>query len=331
MVVWKFLLVIALPAAAQSWTPIASGTTANLRGVSAKGQTVWVSGEKGTVLKTTDGGRTWRPVSPRGVADLDFRDVEAIDDRTAFIMGAGEGSKSRIYKTADGGESWLLMATNLQPKGFWDCMSFWDPTHGIIVGDPIAGGDGRFTILTTIDGSTWQPIKGPPANKDEGSFAASGTCVFTRGTREAWFGTGGQGGGRVFHSQDGGQTWSIAKTPIRHDSEGAGIFSLAFTDALHGVAVGGDYMKPAESAGNLAITSDGGKTWMAPAGPAPGGYRSAVTCGSVCVATGASGSDLSTDGGERWRSFDGGFNAINNGFAVGANGRIATLMPPAPR
>jgi photosystem II stability/assembly factor-like uncharacterized protein len=331
VVVWKFLFVIALPAAAQSWMPVASGTTANLRGVSAQGQTVWVTGEKGTVLKTTDGGMTWRSVSPRGVADLDFRDIQVIDERTAFIMGAGEGPKSRIYKTTDGGVSWLLIATNLEPKGFWDCMSFWDPAHGIIVGDPIEGGDGRFTILTTIDGVTWQPIKGPPANKDEGAFAASGTCVFTRGTREAWFGTGGPGGGRVFHSQDSGQTWSVAKTPIRHDSASAGVFSLAFSDALRGIAVGGDYMKPTESAGNLAVTSDGGKTWIAPAGPAPGGYRSAVTCGAVCIATGTSGSDLSTDGGKSWGSFDGGFNAINNGFAVGTNGWIAILLPPPPR
>jgi len=308
--------------------PVASGTTANLRGVSAKGQTVWVSGEKGTVLKSTDAGMTWRSVSPRGVADLDFRDVEVIDDQTVFIMGAGEGPKSRIYKTTDGGASWLLIATNLEPKGFWDCMSFWDPTHGVVVGDPI---DGKFTIMTTIDGMTWQPVKGPSANTGEGAFAASGTCVFTRGTREAWFGTGGLGGGRVFHSQDSGQTWSVAKTPIRHDSAGAGVFSLAFSDALHGIAVGGDYMKPTESTGNVAITVDGGKTWTGPAGPAPGGYRSAVQCDSICIATGTSGSDLSTDGGRSWKSVEGGFNAIRNGFAVGANGQIATLMRPEQR
>ena len=332
MIVWRFLFIIGLSAAAQSWVPVTSGTTANLRGVSAKGQTVWVSGEKGTVLKTTDGGMTWRSVSPPGVADLDFRDIEAMDDRTAFVMGSGEGPKSRMYKTTDGGAGWILVATNLEPKGFWDCMSFWDATHGIIVGDPIGGGDGRFTILTTIDGMNWQPLKGPPANKDEGAFAASGSCVFTRGTREVWFGTGGPGGGRVFHSQDSGQTWSVAKTPIRHDSAGAGVFSLAFSDALHGVAVGGDYMKPGESAGNLAVTADGGKTWTAPAGPSPGGYRSAVQCGSMCVATGTSGSDISMDGGKTWKALEGGgFNAIGGAFAVGTKGQIATLRPPAPQ
>jgi photosystem II stability/assembly factor-like uncharacterized protein len=137
----------------------------------------------------------------------------------------------------------------------------------------------------------------------------------------------------VFHSEDGGQTWSVGKTAIRHDSASAGIFSLAFLDALRGIAVGGDYMKPDESAGNIAMTNDGGKTWFAPAGPAPGGYRSAIKYypWGIWVATGTSGSDESIDGGKSWKSFGNeGYNAIG-GFAVGTNGRIATLVPPAPR
>jgi photosystem II stability/assembly factor-like uncharacterized protein len=327
-VVWRFLFVVCLTAAAQSWTPVGGGTTANLRAVSAKGQTVWVSGDKGTVLKSTDNGSTWRDIAPRGVADVDFRDIEVIDDRTAFVMSSGEGPQSRIYKTTDGGATWLLLTTNLEPKGFWDCMSFWDPTHGIIIGDPV---DGRFTIMTTSDGATWQKLKGPSANKDEGAFAASGTCVFTRGTREAWFGTGGVGGARVFHSEDSGKSWSVAKTPMRHDSANAGIFSLAFSDALHGIAVGGDYMKPNEPAGTIAITDDGGKTWNAGTMP---GYRSAVWCrnADVCIAVGTSGSYYSSDGGKSWKAFGmEGYNAIGGGFAVGVNGRIAVLLPPAPR
>jgi photosystem II stability/assembly factor-like uncharacterized protein len=317
--------------AAQTWAPIPSPTTANLRGVSAANSPIgWISGDKGTVLKTTDGGMTWRSVSPAGTADVDFRDIEAVDERTVYLLGAGEGPKSRIYKTTDGGASWMLLATNLEPNGFWDCMGFWDATHGIIVGDPV---DDRFTIMTTSDGATWQKIKGPSANKDEGAFAASGTCVFTRGTREAWFGTGGPGGARVFHSEDGGKTWSVAKTPLRHDSASAGIFSLAFTDPLHGIAAGGDYMKPDESAGTFAVTQDGGKTWVAPGGGGPAGYRSAVQCrdGNICIATGTSGSDYSSDGGLTWKAFgEKGYNAIGR-FAVGTGGRVATVTLPAPR
>ncbi|HEY2845425.1 MAG TPA: hypothetical protein VGJ09_17310 [Bryobacteraceae bacterium] len=321
---WRILFVLTAVAAAQSWQPQESGTKSNLRGVSAvNGKIAWASGSKGVVLKTTDGGITWRPTGPAGVADLDFRDIEAVDERTVYLMGAGPGPQSRIYKTKDAGLSWMLLATNLEPKGFWDCMSFWDPTHGIIVGDPV---DGRFEILTTSDGMTWQSLKGPSANKDEGAFAASGTCVFTRGTREAWFGTGGIGGARVFHSEDSGQSWSIAKTPIRHDSPNAGIFSLAFSDARHGIAVGGDYMKPDEFAGTMAITNDGGKAWTAGSLP---GYRSSVTymaSADIWFATGTGGTDYSVDGGNTWRIWaTGDFNAFSGGWAVGSKGSIATL------
>jgi photosystem II stability/assembly factor-like uncharacterized protein len=331
VVVWRIFLVTGALAAAQSWQPLESGSTANLRGVSAvNAQVAWASGTRGTVLKTDDRGKTWRATGPSGVADLDFRDIDAVDAQTAFVLSSGEGAQSRIYKTKDAGASWMLLATNLEPKGFWDCMGFWDATHGIIVGDPVEGGDGRFTIMTTSDGVTWQKEKGPAADKDEGAFAASGTCVFTRGTREVWFGSGGLGGGRVFHSQDGGKSWSAAKTPIRHDSASSGIFSLAFSDALHGVAVGGDYMKPSESVGTTAITTDGGKTWST--GNLPG-YRSAVMCdaSSFCVATGPSGSDRSLDGGKTWAKFgDEGYNAVHR-FAVGTKGRIATLVLPEQR
>ncbi len=329
MVVWRLLFVISVSAAAQSWTPVTSGTTADLWSVARNGSSAWVGGDKGTLLRTTDGGKTWRSVSPRGVADVSFRDIEAVTDRMVYLMSSGQGPQSRIYKTTDGGATWELLTTNLEPLGFWDCMGFWDATHGIIIGDPV---DGRFTIMTTGDGATWQKLKGPPANKDEHALAANGTCVFTRGTREVWFGTGSFGGARVFHSEDGGQTWSIAKTPLRHDAEFAGILSLSFFDALHGVAVGGDHMKPDESAGTITITNDGGKTWVTPAGPSPDGYRSAVWCrdASDCIATGTSGSDYSSDGGRGWKKFSkDGYNAIG-GFAVGMNGRIATLVLPAP-
>jgi hypothetical protein len=133
----------------------------------------------------------------------------------------------------------------------------------------------------------------------------------------------------VFHTEDGGQTWSSAKTPIRHDSANAGIFSLAFSDAMHGIAVGGDYMKPDESAGALATTADGGKTWSA---GTLSGYRSAVWCREFCVVTGTSGSDASFDDGKSWKPVDGsGFNAIDGGLAVGTNGRMAVLLLPSLR
>ncbi len=194
--------------------------------------------------------------------------------------------------------------------------------------------DGHFVVVTTADGGkTWLRQAGPPSLSGEGAFAASGTCLITRGRNEAWFGTGGPGGARVFHSRDGGRTWSAAQTPVRNDAASAGIFSLAFSDALHGIAAGGDYAKPSESRHNIAVTTDGGRTWVEPAGAHPGGYRSAVVFvpkRKMWAAVGTTGSDISYDGGTSWQQFDhGAFNAVSfsgTGFAAGPDGRIAVFQ-----
>ena len=330
--VFSFILsaVSAASVFAQAWQPQQSPTTASLRSVSAVSKNVaWASGTKGTILKTTDGGKTWLQTGLPSEPSLDFRDIEAMDDRTAYAMSAGPGALSRVYKTSNGGADWTLQVTNTDPQGFWDCMSFWNSKHGILVGDPL---DGHISILSTEDGTTWRKRTGPPVNKDEAMFAASGTCVVTRGTAEAWLATGGQGGGRVFHTADGGETWSIATTSIRHESASSGIFSLAFADSRNGISVGGNYSKPTEGADTLALTVDGGKTWS----PATGlsGFRSAVVYvkkRKLWVATGTTGTDVSRDGGKSWKNIGAGFNALSftshgAGWAVGANGAIASLQ-----
>jgi photosystem II stability/assembly factor-like uncharacterized protein len=326
------VLVVAGVGLAQSWLPQQSGTTASLRGISAVSPSVaWASGAKGTYLVTVDGGANWKAGIVPGAADMDFRGVYAFSETTAYLLSSGKGPASRIYQTADAGKTWHLLLINPEPKGFWDAIAMWDPSHGIVVGDPV---NGRFSVLITEDGVDWNAVKGPQALSQEGAFAAGNTCLFARGTREAWFGTGGPGGARVFHTDDSGKTWTVAKTPLRNDSANAGIFSLAFSGPRTGIAAGGDYMMPAETRGNLAITDDGGKTWTL-SGTPPSGYRSAAAYlaeGKLWIVTGTSGSDASADGGKTWKPFDtGSYNAMSftagTGWAVGPNGAIAKFKP----
>jgi len=318
----------------QSWQPQNSGTTASLRGIMAvSAQVAWGSGSKGTFLRTTDGGTTWRAATVPGAANLDFRAVYALDENTAVLLSSGEGAASRVYRTIDGGASWNVVYTNGDPSGFFDAIGFWDEAHGILLGDPVKG---RFTIMTTVDGGvSWHREKGPAAGNKESAFAASGSCLATRGTREAWFSTGGVGGARVFHTTDGGQTWSVAKTPLRNDSANAGVFSLAFTSGSRGVAVGGDYKNEKDTTGNAAVTEDGGKTWSGPTGTPPAGFRSAVAyvaARKMYVAVGTSGSDVSVDGGKSWMpAGTAAYNALSFtaegvGWAVGPGGAIAKFV-----
>src|SRR6267142_607638 len=173
------------------WTTQSSGVTARLRGVSAVNQRVaWASGANSTVLRTADGGATWQKlaVTPDRV---DFRDIDAIDARTAYVLSIGSGPASRIYKTIDAGATWMLQFRNDDPKAFYDAMSFWDANHGIVMGDSI---DGQFCLLTAEDGGQhWVRVASgdlPPALPSEGAFAASGTNLAVAGKSDAWIGTG---------------------------------------------------------------------------------------------------------------------------------------------
>jgi photosystem II stability/assembly factor-like uncharacterized protein len=337
------LLVICAADARAQWIGQTSGTTVRLRGVSAvNGRVAWASGAGGTYARTVDGGRTWQAAQVPGAAELDFRDVDAFDAETAYLLAIGEGERSRIYKTTDGGRNWTLQFQNRRAGAFYDCMAFWDASRGIAMSDPV---DGRFLVITTEDGGrTWNeinPLGMPRALEGEGGFAASGTCVAVKGRAHAWFGTGGPAGPRVFRTGDGGRTWRAAPALLA-SGKSAGVFTLAFRDGSAGVAVGGDYTKERDGQGSAALTNDGGRTWRAlGTGERPGGYRSCVayvpgTMGRKLVAVGPTGSDYSLDGGRTWRQLStGGFHALSiapqgdAGWAVGENGRVARLHEPS--
>ena len=326
-----FTIILLVSSFAWAQTPQNSRTDVPLRGISAVSEKVaWASGARGTVLRTVDGGASWDTLVIAGADSLDFRDIQAFDQNTAFVLSIGAGDQSRIYKTSDGGKIWQRQFTNSDPKAFYDCFAFWDSTHGIAVSDSV---DGKFPLIATSDGMTWNPVvvkKMPAALPSEGAFAASGTCIATFGKNDVWFGTGAPSA-RVFHSADRGKNWTAAETPILHGEASQGVFSLAFWTAKDGVAVGGDYKEPKKGEKTAAFTHDGGKTWTLAAKP-PQGYRSAVAVGAshTLVAVGTSGADVSHDGGNSWGPLSKeDLNALaligNSGWAVGPAGKIVTM------
>jgi len=313
-------------------------TKASLRGLSVVSEKViWASGTGGTVLRTVDGGKNWAVLKVADAEKLDFRDIEAFDADTAYILSIGEGENSRIYKTVDGGKNWKLQFKNTNPKAFFDALAFWDAKNGMAMSDPV---DGKFPLLETSDGEIWNLLdntlvkdyKGimAIAKKGEAAFAASGTCLLTQGKNNIFLVSGGADA-RVFRSSDRGLSWAAAETPIVKGTAGSGIFSIAMRDSKNGVIVGGNYEKPNDITNNLAFTSDGGKTWTLSKGL--NGYRSGVSYvdKKTIIAVGASGSDLSTDGGKNWKNLDKeNYNSVQTKgkkviWAVGANGLVANF------
>ena len=306
---------------------------AHLRGLSVvTAKIAWISGTQGTFGRTIDGGETWKLGTVPETEGLDFRDVEAFGESTAYVFSIGPNENSRIYKTTDGGHSWVLQFKNTDPHAFFDALAFWDDRNGVALSDPV---NQHFQLIITDDGgATWKRLAAkslPPALPKESAFAASGTCLVTQGERDIWFCTGGAAKARLFHSADRGQHWTVIETPIPAASESAGIFSIAFRDRNHGLIVGGDYRQPNDVGATAARTVDGGQTWTLIERPFP--FRSCVAWSSDrWIAVGTSGSDFSQDDGASWKALDqqnynsAAFASTGTGWAVGPNGQVVKFI-----
>jgi photosystem II stability/assembly factor-like uncharacterized protein len=322
---------VALSHVAQS-----SGSTALLIAVSAVNDSVaWASGARGTWIRTTDGGASWTAGRVPGADSLQFRDVHALDARTAWLLSIGNGSDSRIYRTTDGGTSWVRQFTNPDADGFYDCLAFWDARRGIAIGDAI--GTQMAILLTEDGGDHWTrvpPERLPAAQAGEGSFAASGTCIATQAGGRAWAVMNTPSRSRLIRTADFGRTWALETLPIT-THEGSGAQSVIFRDARHGMVLGGGYAtKPGDTL--VAITDDGGDTWR-PRNAPPfkvGTWGASFVPGArvpTVVAVGPSGSAWSNDLGERWVVIDTanywsvGFASRRAGWAVGTQGRVTRL------
>jgi photosystem II stability/assembly factor-like uncharacterized protein len=325
------------PSVTPTLTPQQSGTTERFFSVSpVDDQVVWASAAGGTYALTTDGGDTWRVAVVHGAETLQFRDVEGVSATEAYLLSAGEGSNNRIYKTEDGGRSWQLQfQAGIDPRFFYDCFDFWTADRGITFGDAL---DGRFPVVKTTDGDTWQSIANqlPAPQAGEAGFAASGTCITTQGSQRAWIGTGGGVEARILATTDGGNSWTSHQVPIFQGAPTAGVVSVDFRDALHGILGGGDVVASDVAQNNVARSTDGGQTWTL-ATPTP--FKGAVYGLSyvpgqrlTVVATGPSGAAWSADEGDTWSLLPGvtnywavGFASADAGWLAGGNGAILKL------
>jgi photosystem II stability/assembly factor-like uncharacterized protein len=298
--------------------------------------TVWVSGSKGSVYVTRDGGKKWHKVNVPESDSLDFRDIEIISPGVIALMSSGIGEKSRIYKSDDNGETWKIVYQNLYSEGFLDTIEFWNEKNGIAIGDPVKG---KFDILLTTDsGNNWnEPLRKniPDAFVGEAQFAASGTCISVSGNNEAWIATGGTKA-RILKTTDRGLTWQVFETPILHGQPSTGIFSIHFTSKNIGVIVGGNYLMENDKDGTSAFSVNGGRTWkLNSSGHLP--YQSSVNSIKInnqvyFISTGPAGT-FYTNNLKNWQLAEkAGFHCIsisgkdNTIWLAGSNGRVAKLI-----
>lgn len=268
----------------QTWSHLPTPTQASLRSVCfLTNQVGWIAGRStqaftgiglGVLLKTSDGGRSWEEC-PAALPPLYFVKFFGTDDGIAV----GESSAqfpTGVLTTNDGGETWQPVAGSSSVG--WLAADFVELERGVVVGDrgriaPVADeavatprssrtslrsirkvdmldelngwavGDGGLVLMTTNGGVSWQsPPQGLP---DELNRFADFQTVAARGSR-VWI--SGSPGGCIWHSPDGGASWSVQTTGL--------------TTPVHGISFSSDDVGWAVGAfGTILRTTNGGSTW----------------------------------------------------------------------
>lgn len=337
----------AIPEGFPQWQAIHLPSQAEFRGSAIFKKSMWITGSKNSVFVSQDGGKTWQDKSLlNNEVVTEFRDIAVFDEKTAIIMGAGNGEKSALFKTVNGGKSWQKILQNTDKKDFFNSIAFWNKQQGLLLGDPV---DGYFVIKKTLDGGkSWQRIEQgriPALNKDEIAFAASGNSLIVGENGKAWFTTGGKSAW-VYTSNDYGTTWQRSAVPLFNQTQTAGGYALALNNSQQLFALGGDYLNRSGQYANIASLNQG--KWQA-VNAGQKGLRTAMSCQRrVCILTGSTDSDISFDAGKSWfalsnassstdhkaKKHSRGFYTItseNNVFlAAGTQGKVAILSLKKP-
>jgi len=245
----KFLIALLLLLAqihvkAQTWFPIASGTSKNLNSIHFPSANVgYICGDDSLLLKTTDGGLTWNPINFSGINltgwNNNILNLQFLTDSIGYLTA---GPYSDTYKTVDGGLNWTVNASvgaNCYNQG----MFFFDADNGFI------GGSGCFQgeLIERLANGIWTPatMNSPTGN--------SSNLIVDIDFYNAQLGLAASAGGLIFRTSDGGLNWdSISVTPDLNPLTSV----LMVNDTL---AYAG-YISLSLGFG-LYISTDGGLTW----------------------------------------------------------------------
>lgn len=237
------------------WVAQTSGTTATLRGVRAVSDNVaWAVGASGVVLKTVNGGTSWRVCTPTLTTATNYG-IDAFDTTTAWVTGTVGGSADvTIWKTTDGGATWVSQYNN--PNGFGDALRFFNMNEGVYYGDPDPFPSTNWELLTTTNGGTnWVRLPQanfPPADSAAQEWGSANSMDIVGNT--VWFNSyyGGTTSNpvKVYKSTNKGMNWTSHPIPF---PSGGNYGVLAFSSGNNG-AIG-------SVNGDLGLTSDGGATW----------------------------------------------------------------------
>ncbi|MEQ8847013.1 YCF48-related protein [Botrimarina sp.] len=244
-------------------------------------------GDRGLILHTDDGGRTWRRAAPCTDSRLDA--ASFVDEQHVWAVGGTlraytHESRGVVAASDNGGRDWRVVSAAPAPR--LRTLRMFDLRHGVAAGDSTPAAPSG--VWATDDGGqTWRPLAGEAASDWlAGDFLrdplgeAAGVVAGLRGA------IAGVAGMRT--------TPSVASGGRR------GGYAVALGDSLRGWLVG--------DGGMVRTTADGGVSWAAPPRDPPVAlgewfnWRAVACRGDRVWVAGSPGSILlhTADSGQTW-------------------------------
>src|SRR6478672_1108790 len=255
----------------------------------------------GTLYRSSDGGDTWSEVlALRGTSVFD---IEFAPSGAAYI-----GTQHSVRRSTDGGLSWMLLNLGIGPNDQVFDVAL-DPSNQSTVWAGIAdaiGGQPVNVMRSTDSGATWSNRTPPLAQP----ISCRGIAVdpTDSNTVIAVFG-GDFGGGQVWTTTDGGDSWTNRSAGLPNNPMQAVVY-----DGIR-LLVGGGQRFGSQNVG-LYQSTDVGATWT----PLHNNTWPVLVVDAIAVdpndtqtilvATDGSGVNRTTDGGNTWQIGTGGTAAL---------------------
>jgi len=296
----------------------------------------WAVGDRGTILKTTNGGVSWAPQISGTVQPITH--VQFLDSSVGYASCIG----GIVLKTVNGGAKWRPQKVG--PADFY-WVHFNDAGNGWAVGWDSGEPDTAPGVYRTTDGGEhWARISDSQFYDIHFVDSTHGWAIDYNGIYrttdggETWnvpdpnptsvyaiemldLSTGWAVGdyGLIYKTIDGGDSWNLVP-----NYEAVTLWAVSFADANHGWAVG-DY-------GLIMQTSDGGDTWTSQyVTGQPSVFGVFAADANSVSAVGANGLIALTQDGAYWQVMSSGnydgliaaqFIDSSSGWAVGQYGAI---------
>ena len=174
----------------------------------------WGVESAGRILKTSDGGGTWKDVTPPA-GKYDSHGLAAFNQETVWVVPAQLDVSNMVWRTQDGGTTWV--ASQPVPLGTGKfiplSLQFPDAGHGWLLVQAVDGGQQDHIVLYRSDdgGASWVPVSNLDQDTAQHYLPLTSTSMAffdgQTGWLGGWWGKEDPGQWLMLKTDNGGVKW----------------------------------------------------------------------------------------------------------------------------